>query len=64
MRSLRTRLELAMWVGDAQGAQDDAVHALASGRKFFFCDGNYFHPLTRAVPIPSNVETKPDSLSS
>ena len=25
-------------VGDAQDAQDDAVRALASGRKFFFCD--------------------------
>ena len=38
MRSLRTRLELAMSVGDAQDAQDDAVRALASGRKFFFGD--------------------------
>ena len=25
-------------VGDAQDAQDDAVRALASGRKFFLCD--------------------------
>ena len=29
---------LAMCVGDAQDAQDDAVRASASGRKFFFCD--------------------------
>ena len=36
MRSLRTRLELAMCVGDAKDAQDDAVRATASGRYFFF----------------------------
>ena len=29
-----------MYVGDAQDAQDDAVRAPASGRNFFFCDGN------------------------
>ena len=38
MRRLRTRLELAMCVGDAQDAQDDAVRALASRRIFFFGD--------------------------
>ena len=44
MRSLRTWLELAMCIGDAQDAQDDAVRAPASGRNFFFCDVDHYQP--------------------
>ena len=39
LRSHWARLGVAMCVGDAQDAQDDAVRASASGRNFFFRDG-------------------------
>ena len=39
------RLTIAMYIGDAQDEQNEAVQAAASGRHFFFCDEYSFGSL-------------------
>ena len=56
MRSLRTRLELAMCVGDAQDAQDDAVRAPGSRRQFCFCDVSDYSAIGCVVAVDDLVD--------
>ena len=44
-RSHHMRLTIAMYIGDAQNAQDEAVQAAASRRHFLFCDEYSFGSL-------------------
>ena len=44
-RSFKTRLTIAMYIGDAQHAQDEAVQAAASRPQFLFCDDYSFGSL-------------------